>query len=251
LQTDRSHAQHDRQLIQNVIDEPKKKYASEIERRRRPLKDVDAGDRAQFYKAAVWLAPASLIFFIGVTGAARQIWGLGPGASLLVGLILGLGGPWLAYGLFFKYVIGGTASLLGSLYYSNKATPQPPTSWRAQALSVRGSHAEALEALQEEVALYPDDPGPCLKAAALCLQELDEPEAAIAFFERARGLKGITAENDQYITMRLAAVYESLGQSGAAMKELRRLLDRNPDSRYANGARSRLAELKRSLSEGE
>lgn len=229
-----------------MIDEPKKKYASEIERRRRPLKDVDATERAMFLKAAAWLAPASLVFFLFVTAAAREIWGLSPGASLLAGLLLGLGGPWLAYGLLFKYMIGGTAGFIGKLYYSSESTPQPPTSWRAQALSVRGSHAEALEALQEEVALYPDDPGPCLKAAALCLQELNEPEAAIAFFERARGLPGITAENDEYITMRLADVHQSLGQAERTMKELRRLLQRHPGSRYAGGARARLAEMKRS-----
>ncbi len=151
----------------------------------------------------------------------------------------------------FKYLIGGTATFLGNLYYSSEATPQPPTSWRAQALSVRGSHAEALEALQEEVAEYPDDPGPCLKAAALCLQELNEPEAAIAFYERARGLPGIAAETEQYITIRLADIYESLDRRGPAMKELRRLLDRHPDSKYAGGARTRLAALKRAASADE
>ncbi|NIR43814.1 MAG: tetratricopeptide repeat protein [Gemmatimonadetes bacterium] len=233
------------------MEEPKKKYASEIERRRRPLKDVDAEDRAQFIRAAVWLAPVSLVFFMFVTAAATDIWGMGPGMALLVGLILGLAGPWLAYGLVYRYVIGGTANLLGKLYYSSEATPQPPTSWRAQALSVRGSHAEALQALQEEVAQYPDDPGPCLKAAAFCWQELDEPEAAIAFYERARKLPGIAAETDQYITIRLADIYESLGRRGPAMRELRRLLDRHPDSHYSAGARTRLAGLKWAASESE
>ena len=51
----------------------KKKYASELEGRRRPLKNVDAAARAWFIRAAFWLVPVGLFFgfLIGTTLANR------------------------------------------------------------------------------------------------------------------------------------------------------------------------------------
>jgi tetratricopeptide (TPR) repeat protein len=224
--------------------EPQKK-ASEPGRPMRRLKDVDAVERTQFLRAAAWLAPVSLLFFFLMTLAAGQLGGMGPGKALLFGLFFGLLGPWIAYGLLYKYVIGGTSSLLSRLHYSGDSTPRAPTSWRAQVLSVRGSHSEALQAFEEEAAEYPDDPGPCLKAAALCLQELDDPESAIRFFLRAREAAGTTAETDAYISLRLADVYEAVDAPDEGALELKRILQRHPDSQHASGARARLAALKR------
>jgi tetratricopeptide (TPR) repeat protein len=224
--------------------EPPKK-ASEPERPTRRLKDVDAVERTRFLWAAAWLAPVSLIFFFFITLAADQLGGMGLGKALVFGLFLGLLGPWIAYGLFYKYVIGGTGSLLGRLYHSGDSTPRAPTSWRAQALSVRGLHSEALQAFEEEAAEYPDDPGPCLKAAALCLQELDDPESAIRFFLRAREAAGTTAETDVYISVRLADIYEAVGAPDKGALELKRILQRHPDSQHAQGARTRLAAFRR------
>ncbi len=209
------------------------------------LKDVDAVERARLYSAAAWLAPVSVVFFGFVTFAASQIWGLGLGKSLLFGFFVGLLGPWAAFGLLYKYVIGGTASMLGKLYYSDESTPRAPTSWRAQTLSVRGAHSEALLAFEEEAALYPDDPGPCLRAAAFCLQELDDPESAIRFFLRAREAAGTTPETDAYISVRLAELYEAVGSADEAAREMKRILLHHPDSQHAAGARARLASLKR------
>lgn len=224
--------------------EPQKK-ASEPEQPTRRLKDVDAAERTYFLRAAVWLAPVSLLLFVLMTLAAGQLGGMSAGKALVFGLFFGLLGPWIAYGLFYKYVMGGTASLLGRLYYSDDSTPRAPTSWRAQALSVRGLHSEALRAFEEEAAEYPDDPGPCLKAAALCLQELDDPESAIRFFLRAREATGTTAETDAYISVRLADIYEAVGAPDEGALELKRLLQRHPDSQHASGARTRLAALRR------
>ncbi len=209
------------------------------------LKDVDAVERARLYSAAAWLAPVSVVFFGFVTFAASQIWGLGLGKSLLFGFFVGLLGPWAAFGLLYKYVIGGTASMLGKLYYSDESTPRAPTSWRAQALSVRGSHSEALQALEEEAVEYPDDPGPCLRAAAICLQELDDPESAVRFFLRAREAAGTSSETAAYISVRLADIYESIGSPDEAAREMKRILQLHPDSQHARGARARLAGRKR------
>jgi tetratricopeptide (TPR) repeat protein len=221
------------------------KPSSDLQPPTKRVKDVDSVERVRFLHAAAWLAPVSLVFFGITTRAASQLWGLGPGMSLLIGLSLGLAGPWVAYGLLYKYFIGGTASFLGKLYYSEESTPRAPTGWRAQALSVRGAHSEALQAYEEEAALYPDDPGPCLRAAAFCLQELDDPGLAIRFFLRAREAAGTTPETDAYLSARLAELYEAAGSAEEAASEMRRILEHHPDSQHAAGARARLAALKR------
>jgi tetratricopeptide (TPR) repeat protein len=223
------------------MEEQKEEYASEIEQRRKPLKDVDAAERVFLYKALVWLTPAGFLVSLSLTALlANRGWN--PLAALGAGFAIGLGGMLLVY----FGVIGGTASLFGKVYFisGSTGTPLPRTSWRAQALAVHGSLDKALAALEEEAARYPDDPGPCLRAAALCLDELDDPEGACRWYERARRAVDLAPETDQYLSVRLAELYESLGAEDRARVELRRLLELHPDSAYAAGARARLATLK-------
>ncbi|MGD2216822.1 MAG: hypothetical protein PVJ64_08695 [Gemmatimonadales bacterium] len=219
--------------------EPKTKYPSELEQWRRPLKDVDTVARAHLFRAAVILVPVGLFMslLIGSLLARR-------GMPFPLGLLIGLGGISLIYGFIYFVFIGGTASFLGKIYFSSAPPLEGPQSWRGQALAVRGSHAEALEAFEAEAALYPNDPGPCLRAAALCLEELDDPENAIAWYLRARKTEGLSRETDEYICVRIADISESIGDDSRARVELRRLLERHPGSQYVAAARSRLAILK-------
>lgn len=220
-----------------------RKYASEIEKRRKPLKDVEADSVTRLFSALVWLVPVGFIVsgFVGFLLLNR---GWNPLLALLTAFGMGLGGALLVYGLLYVGVIGGTASLFGRLYFSSSPAPPKPTSWRGQALAAHGSLGEALKAYEEEAARYLDDPGPCLRAATLCLDELDDPEGAVAWYERARRAADLTPETDQYICMRLADLHETLDAAAPAMVELRRLLERHPDSQYAPGARARLASIK-------
>jgi tetratricopeptide (TPR) repeat protein len=219
--------------------EPKEKYPSELEKWRRPLKDVDTVARAYFFRAAVILVPVGLFFSLVIGSLlARR------GMPFWLGLLFGLGGISLLYGFIYFVVIGGTASFLGKIYFSSAPPLEAPQSWRGQALAVHGSHAEALEAFEEEADRYPRDPGPCLRAAALCLEEMDDPELAIAWYLRARKAEGLPRETDEYICVRIADICESIGDDSRARVELRRLLERHPGSDYAAAARGRLAILK-------
>jgi len=220
-----------------------------IEGSDKPLKDVDATARAHLIKALAWLLPACIAFFLGVSYVALSK-GAGVGQALLIGLTLGLLGPLLVYALLFRFVIGGTAGYLGRLYGGGSSgSPTPPSYWRAQALSVRGSHREALEALEAEALSDPGDPGPYLRAAALCVEELDDSEAAVEWYKRARSAQRITAQTDAYVSIRLVDLHEAQGENGRAMVELRRLLERHPDSQYARAARARLKALRAELEE--
>jgi tetratricopeptide (TPR) repeat protein len=220
-----------------------------IEGSDKPLKDVDATARAHLVKALAWLLPACVAFFLGVTFVALSK-GAGVAQALLLGLFLGLLGPLLVYAFLFRFVIGGTANYLGRLYGGGSSgSPTPPNYWRAQALSVRGSHREALEALEVEALADPGDPGPCLRAAALCVEELDDPESAVEWYKRARSAQRITTQTDAYVSIRLVDLYETRGEAGRAMVASRRQLERHPDSPYAQSARSRLNILKAELEE--
>lgn len=221
----------------------KKKYASELEQRRRPLKDVDSAARMWFFRAAFWLIPVGLFFgfLIGTVLADR---GMPEGKAYLMGLLFGFGSLLLVYGFLYFVVIGGTALLLGRVYMSSAPPIEQPKSWRGQALAVHGSHKEAVKAFEEEAARYPHDPRPCLRAAALCLEEMNDPESAIAWYLRARDAAGLTRDTDEYICVRIADICESIGDDSRARVELRRLLEKHPTSDYAAAARSRLATLK-------
>ncbi|MGD2153166.1 MAG: hypothetical protein PVG79_07830 [Gemmatimonadales bacterium] len=222
-----------------VEEETEKKYPSELTRWHRPLKDVDTVARAHLFRAAVYLVPVGLFFSLVIGSLlARR------GMPFWLGLLIGLGGIALVYGFIYFVFIGGTASFLGKVYFSSDPPVEGPQSWRGEALAVRGSHADALEAFEAEAALYPNDPGLCLRAAALCLEELNDPEKAIAWYLRARKVQGLPEETDEYLCVRIADICESIGDESRAMVELRRLLERHPGSQYAAAARGRLAALK-------
>jgi hypothetical protein len=219
------------------------KYASLIEKRRKPLKDIDGIARARFIKAAVWLIPMGVLMFLFITFAAVEISGLSLARAMILGLLLGLCGPFAVYTSIQLAVVRPAVFFINKLYGVTGAT-QLSTSWRGQALAAHGSFEEAMDAFEAEVARYPNDPGPCLRAAAVCIEERDDPEAAVSWFHRARNARGLTPETDAYISVRLADLYETMGEHAPALVELRRLLQMHQNSPYAKTARNRLAELK-------
>lgn len=209
------------------------------------LKDVDSGERARHIFAAAWLVPWLLIIAGAVAYFLTQS-GVSPLVSVLVGLLFLVAGLILYFGLFFAGIIHPTAAFLGDSLYGGgtTGTPHPETYWRAEALSARGQHREALDELELAVADNPDDPRPCLMAAKICAQELRDPTNAAAWYRKARQVAEADPELAAYVTMRLAQVYEDVGEPGRAAVELRRLLVQHPESKYAAGARSGLARLK-------
>lgn len=223
--------------------------ADDAENLWKPLKDVDAVERARMVFALSWLLPACAVFFAFITIGASNILGLPFGLAVLVGFLLGVCFPLLFFWAFQHFVAGRAASII--YYPGSTGTPLPPSYWRAQALSARGAHGEALQALEAEVDRDPADPGPCLRAAALCLRELGQPEEAIYWYLRAREAEDVTPETLAYVAIRLADLHESQGREELAELELRRLLRDHPDSPYAPGSRARLAAIKRRRSEGE
>ncbi len=222
----------------------RERYASAIEKRRKPLKDSDLASRAFLLKALGWLLfpaigfSAALIYYFVKSG-------FNPLLALILGVAIGAGGPTLVFGIYYFVVVSRTVSLFGRIYFGgDTGTPPPDTFWRAQALTARGSHAEALNTYEEAVARDPSDPTPYLRAAALCSEELGDLESAANWYRRLTKMEGITLDMAAYASTRLADVYESLGAEGREMVELRRMLTIHPESQHAQRARARLAALK-------
>lgn len=233
------------------MSEEPRRYASEIERRRRPLKDVDTPARARLLKAGAWLMMPAVGISIVLTYYFVSS-GVNPLLAIVYGIGIGAGGPIGVFALLYFVGGCGTASLLHRIYHGGSTgTPLPDTLWKAQAASVRGRHDDALLAYEEAVARAPDDPAPYLRAAAYCVEERGDPKLAATWYERALKLERLEPETSAYTCVRLADIYESLGEDGRAMAALRRLLTLHPDSQYAKRARIRLAALKRERAESE
>ncbi|UCF21024.1 MAG: tetratricopeptide repeat protein [Gemmatimonadota bacterium] len=201
----------------------------------RPLKDVDATERARMIHASAWLLPALLV--IGAFAARIAGW--------VAGVLVVLGGAFFFYGVLYAGVIGGAAGFLGSLYGgSRQPVESQPAYSRARALARRGQHDDALKVLEGEVALDPGNPGPYLAAAAIAWEEMGDRELAASWYRRARGAERITDEIGAYLCVRLADIYETDGETRRAASELRRLIESYPGSRYVGHAGKRLQELK-------
>jgi hypothetical protein len=215
-----------------------------IEDRRRSLTDIDAPERTYLLKAAAWLFTPLVVlsFFVFYASLAK---GLSLPLALLAGIGTGVGGAAFFYFVMYHGAIGGTTSLLGRLYAGGGGTPRRKTFWEADAALARGEPKVALAALELEVLEDPGDPDPCLRAAIICARDMNDPPAGIEWLLRARAAERIDDESAAYVSLRLAQLYEASGEAGNAMVELRRLLSEHAESKYSEGARRRLAELKR------
>lgn len=209
------------------------------------LKDIDAAHRAQMIFMLSWFVPALLILSVAAGFGALGILELTPLQSVLVSAGFAIGGAGFFYIVIYRGFVLGTASLIGRLYWSDSpGTPPPPTYWRADAASARGAHTRALQELEAAALEDPHHPGPYLRAAALCVQQLHDPAAAVEWYRRARRAERIEPETAAYVTLRLAEIQEEMGEEGSAMVELRRLLTLYPESQYAERAREELARMK-------
>lgn len=213
--------------------------------RNRPLREGDVSARARLLHAAVYLVPVGL-FFSFICTLGFQLHGLSLLASILAGVSLGMGGLILFYAIILWIMEAGPLAVINRLYgNSSTGTPLPVDSWRARALISGGDVATALDVLEREIAAEPGDPAPLLRAARLALSELGDRGRAIDYYVRARGTERLEPETEQYVLVRLSELYTDAGMEAAAADELRALLRRYPESRYAPAARDRLADLLR------
>jgi len=192
-----------------------------------------------------------------VAGVAMGVVFLGIGA-LLGGRLLGLSGFWLLLFALTTGIVAGIAVYRGALMISDGAgraigafvqpsglsTPYEMTFSAHEALAVRGDIGGAIAAYDATMAAQPDNVRARRQAAELHAHAGDAPRAASLFME-IRRMPTATAADELYATQRLVDLFlGALGDPGRAMVELRRLVERFPGTREADGARTAIARLK-------
>lgn len=213
------------------------------------LRDVDSVLRAQSLLPLAWfLFVAALAMPAALVGAGYL--GASPVQAILLALLFTASVAGLFYLLWYPLVIGGAVRLFGRIYGVEGEGKEGRTYWRAQALAARGAVGEAVAAYADAARRHPDDPVPCLRAAALCERELGDPSAAVKWYLRARRTGALAAGTDAHVTRRLIDLYASRpGHERQAQFECRRMLTLHGASPHASGARERLASLERGVQE--
>lgn len=125
------------------------------------------------------------------------------------------------------------------------STPYQEQFSREQALVMQGRVAEALALFEERIAADPAAVEARIQAAELHATHGANPARAAELFREAQRVPGLPSGQELYIGNRLADLYTGpLGTPARALVELRRLLDRYPDSRMAPQLREAIATLK-------
>ncbi|HLJ18563.1 MAG TPA: tetratricopeptide repeat protein, partial [Stellaceae bacterium] len=114
-----------------------------------------------------------------------------------------------------------------------------------QALVMRGQIDAALASYEAVIAERPDAVDARLRAAEVYLKERADHRRAAELFRAVQRIATITPGQDVYVTNRLVDLLTGpLDDPGRALVELRRLIERYPDSPAAGHARQALAALR-------
>ena len=184
--------------------------------------------------------------------------GLGTLMFGLLGVKLGLSGVAL---ILFTLVASFTLSAAGVLaglqlgesagavarriYLGGESTPYEEQFSQEQALVMRRDYAAALHLFEQRIAATPAEPRVRIAAADLYMTHGENPRRAAELYREVQRIPGIMSGHDIYASNKLADLYLGpLKAPGKALVELRRLIDRYPDSTVASHARAALANLK-------
>jgi hypothetical protein len=128
---------------------------------------------------------------------------------------------------------------------SGASTPYEEQFSQEQALVMQERVDEALASYEARIAAEPLTIPARIRAADLYAGLGKNPQRAAELFREVQRIPGLTSGDDHYVGNRLADLYTGpLGTPARALVELRRLLDRYPDSRVAPQLRQAIASLK-------
>lgn len=143
---------------------------------------------------------------------------------------------------------GVAGSGLHHVMMSGASTPYEEQFSYQESLVMRGQVDEALASYEAIIAERADAVTARLRAAALYAARGGNPQRAAELLREMLRMPGLTARDDIAASNRLIELLAGpLGDPGRAMVELRRLIDRRPNSDAAARARLMLAELKEQM----
>lgn len=128
---------------------------------------------------------------------------------------------------------------------SGGTTPSRADYSREDALLMQRDVAGALESLEARIAADPGLADARLRAADIYGREGQDPRRAEALFREVQRIPDVSLRDDVYASNRLVDLYDGpLANTGRALVELRRLIERYPGTRAAEEARRGLVTLK-------
>lgn len=206
-----------------------------------PLRDIDAAERADLLKIAVWFMPAALIMLTGLWSLLMEHDRI-PRWLGVVMLILDV--PLVALGVLAIHRLTQRAStgLVHTLYAAGDIPP-PRTYPRQELLIVRGQYREAAEYYRDHLTIEPDDHEARLRLADLLERHLSDPGGAERLYLEVR--RGNPDRNHEMRAANgLIDLYRATGRRDRLRVELARFADRFQGTPGAAAASHLLAELK-------
>lgn len=185
--------------------------------------------------AALAAGFALLAYIAGLQGIPHRLW------TLPVAAVAGF---FLAK-LVGVMVFSGSGKAAQSIYM-----PATTGAWRAthshiDAMQANGKHRAAADAWDHVAMTEPKNPWPLLRAGEIYYRELGEPGTALERFRLARDLPMIGPEQHLYASQKVIDLHLGpLRDEGRALVELRRLIEKHPDTPEAEGARAAIQGLK-------
>lgn len=179
------------------------------------------------------------------------------GIGVPLGVLIGIKGVWLpvfavAVGILVGFLVtrfargfaeGSARAISAFVHPSGASVPYEATFSAHDALEAAGDVRGAIEAYEATVREQPTNAIALRQAAELHVRAGNAARAAELFGALRKA--GHSRESELYATQRLADLYlGSLGDDGRALVELRRLAERFPGTREAEGARVALRRLK-------
>lgn len=205
------------------------------------LEDIDAAERAQLVKIAVWFGPAA---FVMLSGLWYFLADRGDIPGWLAALLFCLDVPLVVGGVLLIHRGTSRASegLVHTLYSAGNIPP-PRSYPRQEVMIVRGQYAEAADYFRDHLVVEPDDNEARLRLADLLERHLGDAAGAERLYLEVR-----RRDPDRGQEMRAANglidLYRAQGRRDRLIVELARFADRYRGSPGAEAAARMLEDLK-------
>ena len=205
------------------------------------LKDIDAVERAQLLKIAVWFGPA---VFLMLSAAWAKLFATGAIPGWLLAVLIILDVPLVVLGILGIHAFTNRASTgLVHGIYAVGDIPPPKSYSRQDVMIVRGRYQEAAEYFRDYLTAEPDDNEARLRLADLLEKHLNDPSGAERLYLEVRGRQPNRGE-EMRVANGLIDLYRKQGNRERLLVELARFRDRYPGTPGAEAAARLLTEVK-------